>query len=80
VQLHRQNHCAPRASRLQILPARALSQQMPNFGALLQARKQYIMTKPREKWIDEEHTRFVEALKLYGRQWRKIEGALQHAR
>ncbi|KAG2311698.1 hypothetical protein Bca52824_023255 [Brassica carinata] len=27
----------------------------------------------RERWIDEEHNKFVEALKLYGREWRKIQ-------
>lgn len=41
----------------------------------LQTRKAYTVTKPRERWTDEEHNKFLEALKLYGRQWRKIEGA-----
>ena len=30
------------------------------------------MTKQRERWTDEEHTLFLEALKEYGRQWCKI--------
>ncbi|KAI4341544.1 hypothetical protein MLD38_026256 [Melastoma candidum] len=33
----------------------------------------YTITKQREKWTDEEHQRFLEALKLYGRGWRQIE-------
>ncbi|KAI4319245.1 hypothetical protein MLD38_032870 [Melastoma candidum] len=36
-------------------------------------RKPYTITKQREKWTDEEHQRFLEALKLYGRGWRQIE-------
>ncbi|EFN55774.1 hypothetical protein CHLNCDRAFT_15057, partial [Chlorella variabilis] len=40
----------------------------------LQMRKPYTITKQRERWTDEEHDRFVEALRLHGRQWRKIEG------
>jgi hypothetical protein len=40
----------------------------------LQARKPYTITKQREKWSEEEHERFLEALRKYGRAWRKIEG------
>ncbi|CAM8974070.1 unnamed protein product [Rhodiola kirilowii] len=36
-------------------------------------RKPYTITKQREKWTDEEHNKFLEALKLYGRAWRQIE-------
>ena len=40
-----------------------------------QARKPYTITKQRERWTEDEHQRFLEALKLHGRAWRKIEGA-----
>ena len=39
-----------------------------------QVRKPYTITKHREKWTEEEHQKFLEALKLYGRGWRQIEG------
>ncbi|CAL0332611.1 unnamed protein product [Lupinus luteus] len=36
-------------------------------------RKPYTISKQREKWTEEEHKKFLEALKLYGRGWRQIE-------
>ncbi|XP_010528596.1 PREDICTED: protein REVEILLE 2 [Tarenaya hassleriana] len=39
----------------------------------LKARKPYTITKQREKWTEEEHMKFVDALKLYGRAWRCIQ-------
>ncbi|KAF8051193.1 hypothetical protein N665_1781s0001 [Sinapis alba] len=39
----------------------------------LKTRKPYTITKQREKWTESEHEKFVEALKLYGRAWRRIE-------
>ncbi|KAI4347340.1 hypothetical protein L6164_008158 [Bauhinia variegata] len=36
-------------------------------------RKPYTISKQREKWTEEEHQKFLEALKLYGRGWRQIE-------
>lgn len=38
-----------------------------------QVRKPYTITKERERWTDAEHDKFLEGLKLFGRQWRKIE-------
>ena len=40
----------------------------------MQARKPYTITKQREKWTDDEHALFLEALELHGRAWRRIEG------
>ncbi|KAK9741617.1 hypothetical protein RND81_03G117600 [Saponaria officinalis] len=42
-------------------------------GLIPKIRKPYTITKQRERWTDEEHTKFLEALKLHGRAWRKIE-------
>lgn len=36
-------------------------------------RKPYTITKSREVWTKEEHTRFVTALQMYDRDWKKIE-------
>lgn len=40
---------------------------------VVKVRKPYRVTKQREKWSEEEHERFLEAIKLYGRGWRLIE-------
>lgn len=44
----------------------------------LQTRKPYTITKQREKWTDEEHNRFLEALRLHGRAWQRIQGNDNH--
>ncbi|XP_076951410.1 protein REVEILLE 1-like [Bidens hawaiensis] len=36
-------------------------------------RKPYTITKQRERWSEQEHNKFLEALKLHGRAWRRIE-------
>ena len=35
-------------------------------------RKPYTVSKPRETWTADEHTRFIEALSLYERDWKRI--------
>ncbi|KAJ6320110.1 hypothetical protein OIU78_015492 [Salix suchowensis] len=40
---------------------------------VIKTRKPYTITKQRERWTEEEHSRFLEALKLYGRAWQRIE-------
>ncbi|GFP94626.1 protein reveille 3 [Phtheirospermum japonicum] len=36
-------------------------------------RKPYTITKSRESWTDQEHEKFIEALHLFDRDWKKIE-------
>ncbi|XP_071693756.1 protein REVEILLE 1-like [Rutidosis leptorrhynchoides] len=36
-------------------------------------RKPYTITKQRERWTQEEHKKFIEALRIHGRAWRRIE-------
>lgn len=44
------------------------------YHYFIQVRKPYTITKQRERWTEAEHKRFLEALKLYGRAWQRIEG------
>lgn len=41
------------------------------------ARKPYTLTKERERWNDDEHNRFLTALKLFNRDWKKIEAYVE---
>ncbi|KAL3845068.1 hypothetical protein ACJIZ3_002471 [Penstemon smallii] len=50
-----------------------LNEQFPEDAFAPKMRKPYTITKQRERWTEEEHIKFLEALKLYGRAWRKIE-------
>uniref|UniRef100_A0A0V0GZ36 Putative ovule protein n=1 Tax=Solanum chacoense TaxID=4108 RepID=A0A0V0GZ36_SOLCH len=36
-------------------------------------RKPYTITKSRESWTEPEHDKFLEALQLFDRDWKKIE-------
>nr|DAD18070.1 TPA_asm: hypothetical protein HUJ06_019533 [Nelumbo nucifera] len=40
---------------------------------IIKTRKPYTITKQRERWTEEEHNKFLEALRLYGRAWQRIE-------
>ncbi|CAL4918740.1 unnamed protein product [Urochloa decumbens] len=36
-------------------------------------RRPYTVTRPRERWASDEHDRFLHALVLFGRDWKRIE-------
>ncbi|XP_008792393.1 protein REVEILLE 8 [Phoenix dactylifera] len=42
-------------------------------GSGKKMRKPYTITKSRDRWTAEEHERFLDALLLFGRDWKKIE-------
>eukprot|EP01102_Stenamoeba_stenopodia_P018852 TRINITY_DN6988_c0_g1_i1.p1 TRINITY_DN6988_c0_g1~~TRINITY_DN6988_c0_g1_i1.p1 ORF type:complete len:419 (+),score=79.49 TRINITY_DN6988_c0_g1_i1:229-1485(+) len=42
-------------------------------GVARKTRKPYTISKQRENWTEEEHAKFLEALKMYDRDWKKIE-------
>ncbi|KAL8039518.1 hypothetical protein ABFS82_10G039500 [Erythranthe guttata] len=45
----------------------------PGDGSGKKVRKPYTITKCRESWTEEEHDKFLEALQLFDRDWKKIE-------
>ncbi|XP_061366679.1 protein REVEILLE 8-like [Gastrolobium bilobum] len=45
----------------------------PSNGSGKKVRKPYTITKSRENWYEEEHDKFLEALQLFDRDWKKIE-------
>ncbi|WVZ07957.1 hypothetical protein V8G54_021303 [Vigna mungo] len=45
----------------------------PSSGSGKKVRKPYTITKSRESWSEEEHDKFLEALQLFDRDWKKIE-------
>ncbi|KAI4369188.1 hypothetical protein MLD38_017663 [Melastoma candidum] len=42
-------------------------------SSVKKVRKPYTITKSRESWTEEEHYKFLEALQLFDRDWKKIE-------
>ena len=44
----------------------------PPTAPAKKSRKPYTITKPRESWSKEEHQLFLDALKLYERDWKQI--------
>ncbi|XP_042452711.1 protein REVEILLE 6-like isoform X3 [Zingiber officinale] len=57
----------------------ALGMALPGFVGSLpddgtkKIRKPYTITKSRESWTEQEHDKFLEALQLFNRDWKKIE-------
>ncbi|XP_059427800.1 protein REVEILLE 8 isoform X2 [Corylus avellana] len=45
----------------------------PTDSSGKKVRKAYTITKSRESWTEEEHDKFLEALQLFDRDWKKIE-------
>ncbi|KAG8378636.1 hypothetical protein BUALT_Bualt07G0006000 [Buddleja alternifolia] len=68
-----QDPVVPVTSQLESAATQSKALSANGNGFVPKVRKPYTITKQRERWTEEEHLRFVEALKLYGRAWRQIE-------
>ncbi|XAR64798.1 hypothetical protein NMG60_11008637 [Bertholletia excelsa] len=53
--------------------AQLMANSAPADGLGKKVRKPYTITKSRESWSEEEHDKFLEALRLFDRDWKKIE-------
>nr|GMD67624.1 protein REVEILLE 8 isoform X2 [Ipomoea batatas] len=53
--------------------ANSINSSTPTDGSGKRVRKPYTITKSRESWTEEEHDKFLEALQLFDRDWKKIE-------
>ncbi|XP_059646940.1 protein REVEILLE 8-like isoform X2 [Cornus florida] len=51
----------------------SMANSTPNDVSGKKVRKPYTITKSRESWTEEEHDKFLEALQLFDRDWKKIE-------
>ncbi|KAE8689755.1 Protein REVEILLE 5 [Hibiscus syriacus] len=56
-----------------LLPPPQSSTSTTADGSGKKIRKPYTITKSRESWTEEEHDKFLEALQLFDRDWKKIE-------
>nr|XP_009600198.1 protein REVEILLE 8-like isoform X2 [Nicotiana tomentosiformis] len=54
-------------------PFMANNNSTPTDSSGKKVRKPYTITKSRESWTEEEHDKFLEALQLFDRDWKKIE-------
>ncbi|KAG8378635.1 hypothetical protein BUALT_Bualt07G0005900 [Buddleja alternifolia] len=70
---HLPRSVVPVTSQLESAATQSKALSANGNGFAPKVRKPYTITKQRERWTEEEHLRFVEALKLYGRAWRQIE-------
>ncbi|KAF7804500.1 protein REVEILLE 8-like isoform X1 [Senna tora] len=53
--------------------SQSMATSTPTDGSGKKVRKPYTITKSRESWTEEEHDKFLEALQLFDRDWKKIE-------
>ncbi|XVF55408.1 hypothetical protein PTKIN_Ptkin06aG0033700 [Pterospermum kingtungense] len=54
-------------------PPQSSTSAASEYGSGKKLRKPYTITKSRESWTEEEHDKFLEALQLFDRDWKKIE-------
>ncbi|KAJ8497442.1 hypothetical protein OPV22_007994 [Ensete ventricosum] len=61
-------HIRPSIDQPQLKEFASSTKELP-----IRVRKPYTITKQRERWTEDEHEKFLEAIKLHGRVWRRIQ-------